>query len=123
MISLPPSVQAYQGTALCTIKLHYAMHHVPVIMASHGFLHKFQELWIERMVADVKDSIHGNAKQRVENTYVHVELCRRAATESRSACNLMSTYSLSEWHFHTLSYRQRPMMLQEQTSRSLPDDR
>ena len=52
-------------------------------MASHGFLDKFQEYWIERMVGDVKDSIHGNAKHHVESTYVRVHLCRRGATKSR----------------------------------------
>ena len=76
-------LQAYQGTALSTIKLHFARYHVADLMASHGFLDKFQEYWIERMVGDVKESIHGNAKHNVESTYVRVHLCRRGATKSR----------------------------------------
>lgn len=78
-------MQAYQGTACSTIKLHYARYHVGHNMASHGFLDKFQEYWIERMVGDVGATIHHNARLKVECTFARVHLCRRAASRSRYA--------------------------------------
>lgn len=88
-------MQAYQGTALSTIKLHYARFHMGDLMASHGFLDKFQEYWIERMVGDVKDCIHGNARQKMEATYVRVHLCRRGAVRSRFQCFLTCLWRFS----------------------------
>ena len=76
-------MQAFQGTALLTLKLHYAREHVACQMASQGFVHKFQEYWIERMVHEVKDSVHGNTTHNSEVTYAKVRLCRDAAIRAR----------------------------------------
>lgn len=76
-------MQAYGGTALATLKLHYARCHVADQMATHGFLDKFQEYWVERMIGDIQDSVNRNARHNAELTYVKIQLCRRAAIRSR----------------------------------------
>lgn len=80
------NIQAYKGTALATLKLHYALEHVATQMACLGFLFKFQEYWIERMVHEVKDDVHGNANVNPEVTAVKVLLCRVAANSCRCGC-------------------------------------
>lgn len=87
-------VQAYQGTANATIKLHLAWYHVVHLMITHGFLDKFQEYWVERMVGDISDCIHGNARQKPEATYVRVHLCRVGAVQSRYANRVSSLAGL-----------------------------
>ena len=47
-------MQAFKLTAICTIKLHYAVFHVAHQMAVVGLLFGFQEYWIERLVGDFK---------------------------------------------------------------------
>lgn len=78
-----PSVQAYGTTALATMKLHHAVHHVGDQMATQGFPAQFQELWIERMVGYVKELVHGNANADPEITAVKVHLTKVAAARSR----------------------------------------
>lgn len=81
-------MQAYRGTALATLKLHYALHHVGDQMACLGHLDKFQEYWVERMVHELKALTRGNASRNAEVTFVKVLLCARAAASSRCACPL-----------------------------------
>ena len=52
-------------------------------MASQGTLDKMQEYWIERMVGDIKDLVHGNATHNSDVTAVKVLLCRMAARKCR----------------------------------------
>lgn len=68
---------------MSTIKLHYALYHVADQMATLGFLYKFQEYWIERMVGYVKDSIHGNSTRCPEVTFAKVHLTKLAAAHCR----------------------------------------
>lgn len=78
-----PCFQAYGATAISTIKLHLALHHIGDQMATHGSLDKLQEYWIERMVGYVTDSIHGNSKVHPEATFSKVHLTRSAVIRCR----------------------------------------
>lgn len=76
-------MQAYGLAEICTIKLHFAVHHVADMMHVHGYLHKFQEMWLERDVGSVKGEVDPKVTDNRELAYVNLLLLKLASQRAR----------------------------------------
>lgn len=75
----------FGGEALATYKPHIAARHLFDMLRSSGYGGQWIELWIERMVFDLKDNVRDRVREHPEVIFVNDHLLRVAAAQARSA--------------------------------------